>query len=124
MTSRDAPPLGALPPRSAWARLLRRRSCLVVGPDLEIAAKRIDIDATAAQEAPVNRERLGSAAMEDVDEHLLDAALVKCGVPTIGDEVAQQRDPVDPRTSIADHQVAIVGLAGDRAARTEERRAQ
>ena len=107
---------GLAPLLSCGAHAVRR--------GLEIAAKGVDVDAAAAQEARIDRQCPRCAASENVDEDSLDAAFVKCRMPPIGDQVAQQPATLDPRTSIADHHVTIVGLTGDRASRSEQRRAQ
>src|SRR5208283_2751032 len=91
---------------------------------LEVAAERIDVDAAAAHETRVDRQRPRRTAPKDIDEHALDAAFVERRVAPVGHQIAQQSGAVDAWPPITDHEVAAVGLAGDRAARTEQRRAQ
>src|SRR6266511_2439444 len=68
-------------------RLLPRRAHALGRFRLEVAAKRIDVDPAAAHEARVDGECPWSATAEDVDEHALDAAFVKCSVPAERDQI-------------------------------------
>ena len=50
---------------------------------------------------------------EEIDEHALDAVLVKILVATIGDDVAQQRGAIDARPLVTNQQAAEIRLARD-----------
>src|SRR5437867_2483911 len=73
--------------RGARPGLLPRRAHALGRFQLEVAAKRIDVDASAAHKARIDGERLWRATAKDVDEHALDAALVKCRVPAERDQI-------------------------------------
>ncbi len=49
----------------------------IFGGRLEVRAKRIDVEATAAVVARVHRQLLGTAARLDVEKHSFDTGLVK-----------------------------------------------
>src|SRR5439155_2852630 len=106
---------------SARSGLLPRRAHALGRFRLEVAAKRIDVDASAAHKARIDGERPWRATAKDVDEHALDAALVKCRVSAERDQIPKQSRAIDPHAAIANHDIAVVGLAGHRASRPKLR---
>ena len=85
-----------------------------------IGAERIDVDAAAAGEARVDRQRIAPALLDDVDEDAFDAMLVESGVTAKRYEIAQKRGAIDRRPAIGDLHRREVRLERDRTQRPEE----
>ena len=85
-----------------------------------LAAKGIDVDAAAAREPCLDRQRFGPAARRDVDEYPLDAMLVESRMASIRHEIAQKTRAGDARSAIRDAHARDVGLAGNRTHRAKE----
>src|SRR6202008_5052508 len=101
----------------AGPAILSHRACTRRRFALEVAAKGIDVDAAAGHEARIDGQRLRSTALQDVDEHSLDAVLVERRMAAIRNEIPQQPRAVDAASPIPNHDVAAVGLTGHRALR-------
>src|SRR5271154_3613836 len=80
----------------------------------EVAPERVYVDSATAHEPRIDSECLRRTALQDVDENALYTALVKCGVASVGNQIAQQSGALDARSPIPHHEVSAVRLAGHR----------
>ena len=80
-----------------------------------VAPERIDIDAAASLVAGIHAQRLGLTALENVQEHALDAAFVEVVVLAVRNDVLQQAGAIDSGPAVAYLQAADIRLRRDRA---------